>query len=189
MPTTRYLLDYGLREPLPLGRPDGSGEQERAFVMRSMTMAIRSAPEYRDLTPGGFEPYVEELESRLDDGDLVRLVAYDPTDPWLILGFVIGSRGHRFTDPQSGAIVSSRLPVLTYLHVRGGFRGLGLARDLASHLGIVPTVPAIVEFVTWDLRRERPGTGRSNDPDSRPMPVGLLHNRNWELSAVPWRPE
>lgn len=189
MATTRYLLDYGLREPLPLGRPDGSGEQERAFVMRSMTMALRSAPEYRDLTPAGFEPYVEELEDRLDDPSLVRLIAYDPMDPWLILGFVIGSRGHRFTDPSTGVVVSERLPVLTYLHVKGGFRGLGLAYDLAAHLGIVPGEPAIAEFVTWDLRRDRPGTGRPDDPGSRPMPVGLLHNPRWGIEALPWRPE
>ena len=160
---TVHGLEYALRAPMSEDDHDPGAAtcehcQERGFLMRSMTFALRRVPGYRDLSDREFDPYVRELARRLDDPSLVRAIAYDPFDPWLILGFVIGEPG-----------------VLTYLHVRGGFRGLGLATALAGLLGIRRGRPAVVEFPTWDLVRENPGTGH---------PIGLLHNPDWDLTLV-----
>lgn len=146
-------LEYTLSAP--------SGDPgERGFVMRSMTAQLVGLPGYRDLSAAKIRPYFDELERRWDDPTSVRLVARPPDDPWLILGFVLGG-------PM----------VVTWLHVRGGFRGLGLATDLALELGVSRDTDAVIEFPTWDLVRRIPGHG---------MPVGLLHNPRWHLTLVPW---
>lgn len=155
-------LEYCLRHPRPMGLPDGSGESERGFVLRSMTMALRRAPLYSDLSDRLFLPYVRELERRIDSPGLQYAIACDPSDPWLVLGFVIG-------EPR----------ILTYLHVRGGFRGLGLATDLAMVLDIVPGVPYAAEFMTYDLVRESAG---------RTLPIGLAHGGHWIAIPSPWEP-
>src|SRR5262249_34991605 len=82
--------------------------------------------------------------------------------PWLVLGFVVG-------EPR----------VLTYLHVRGGFRGMGLARSLAALLDIGPGLPFAVEFPTFDVVRDRPGGT---------LPIGIAHSSHWAAVVRPWHP-
>jgi hypothetical protein len=136
----------------------------RSFALSSMVRQLHTVPGPRDLGHREFRDLVAVLESRWDDPSVDALVALDPSDPWLIMGLVLGM-------PSAG----DSPPVLTYLHVRGGFRGLGLGTLLASLLGITHGVPTLVEFPTWDLIREREG---------RDHPVGLLHNPHWDLTMV-----
>lgn len=164
---TAHGLEYALRAPMSADDHDPSAGacehcQERGYLMRSMTFALRRAPEYRDLPDRRFDPYARELERRLDDPSLLRAIAYDPYDPWLILGFVVG-------EPRC----------LTYLQVRGGFRNLGLARSLASLIDIRPGGPFAAEFPTFDVVRDRPGST---------LPIGIAHNPSWAAVVRPWRP-
>jgi hypothetical protein len=165
---TAHGLEYGLRAPMSADDHDPTAVacahcQERGYLMRSMTFSLRGVPWYRDLSDRAFDPYVRELQRRLDDPSLVRAIAYDPYDPWLILGFIIG-------EPR----------VLTYLQVRGGFRGLGLGTSLAALIDVRPGLPFAAEFPTYDLIRERPG---------RTLPIGIARNPNWAAAVRPWHPE
>lgn len=172
--TTASGLEYSLR--MPLGpeahdprTPNCQHCSERGYLMRSMTMALRRAPMYSDMSDRAFDTYVRELEDRLDGyaghRQLLRAVAVDPYDPWVVMGFVIG-------DPVGR--------VLTYLHVKGGYRNMGLAESLAGLLNITRHTPYAVEFPTWDIVRERPG---------RSLPIGLMNGTSWEPIVVPWAPE
>lgn len=152
---TRASLEYALRLPT-------DGIQERGYLMKSMTGVLRQSIGYRDLRSRDFDPFVRELERRLDDPEYTCIIACDPHDPWLVLGFVLGLPG-----------------LLTALHVRGGYRGLGLATDLAELLGITHGVPFGIEFPTTDVMRESP---------SRSFPIGLMHNSNWSAVVTPWAP-
>lgn len=141
--------------------------EHRPFALASIVRQLRTVPGPRDLGRRDFDSLVRFVEDRWDDPAVEALVAVDPTDPWLVMGFVLGMPGD-----------AGRPPVLTWLHVRGGFRGLGLGTLLASLLGIGPGVPTLVELPTWDLVRDNAGTGH---------PIGLLHNHNWDLTLVETR--
>ena len=164
---TRGGLEYGLRSMVGTHLHDptaGSCDHcsELGYVMRSTVLTLRRSPGYRDMGEREFEPYALEVRRRLFDPTVTSLVAYDPCDPWLVMGFVIGEPG-----------------IVTALHVRGTFRNMGLAEALAAELGITPGTHGIVEFPTCDVLRERPG---------RTLPVGLIHNGRWSLTARPWHP-
>lgn len=151
---TAVGLDYVLSPPS--GDPD-----ERGYVLASITRQLLTVPGYRDLSRSDRARLFRLLEERWDDVTAIRLVAHDPADPWLVLGFVLGGPG-----------------VLTWLQVRGGFRGLGLAAALAAKLGITRETDAVVELPTWDLIRY----------EATPvLPLGLLHNPRWHLTLVPLR--
>lgn len=96
-----------------------------------------------------------EVRGAWDDPARTRIVACLPEDPSFILGFAFGLPA---------------VPLLDYLHVRGSFRGMGLATTLAVEMGIVRDRPAYVGFATPDLVRRDPERG---------LPVGLLSTGRW----------
>ena len=156
------MIDFDLRVPIVRSH-DGRSNSERAFIMRSMTTALRSSPPFKKLGDRDWSHVVQELEDRLDGSDGIRLVALDPEDPWLIIGFVLGG------------------PLrLTYLHVRGGYRNLGVGRKLAEHVGLIPEGPeCLIEFPTYDVLRDKEGDT---------MPIGLAHNPRYNMNVRPWMP-
>ena len=149
------MIDIDLRLPVPADRP---------FILRSMSEAIRRSPPYRTFDGKAWSSVVEELERRVDGHDQIALVATEPTDPWLIIGFVFGA------------------PLrLTYLHVRGAYRNMGIGRLLAEQVGIYPGGPScVVDFPTFDVIRSTPGDT---------LPIGLQHNRRYQIDVQPWMPQ
>jgi hypothetical protein len=149
-----------LRTPVPDDEP---------YVMSSMVRTVlgiggQPPPAYAGLDRRATSAIERELRRRWRDPAYVRVVACPTDDPWLVAGFIIGRPG-----------------VLTYLNVRSGFTGLGLATALLGGLGIDRDAPAAVEFDTWDL--SRPVAGRD-------FPIGLLNSGRWpRLTLVPWSAE
>lgn len=140
-------------------------DDHRPFILSCIGRQVVTVPGVRELPRPDRSRVVSLAEDRWDDPAFDVLVAVSPDDPWLVMGFAMG-RGSDLSDED---------PILTYLHVRGGFRGMGLARELAALLGIRPGRPTVVELPTWDLVRENPG---------HEYPIGLLRNPNWRLSLV-----
>ena len=133
-----------------------------SMVRTVLGIGGRPPPSYSGLDRRGRVAVEGELRRRWHDPSYVRVVALDPRDPWLIMGLVVGR-------PLS----------LTFLTVRSGYTGLGLATALLAGLGIDRDTPAAVEFPTWDL--ERPVAGRD-------FPIGILNSGRWpRLHLVPWR--
>jgi len=82
--------------------------------------------------------------SLLEDSSLMRVVATPVEDSEMIAGFMIAN-------PDG--------PILYYLHVRGPFRGLGVARLLLSMAGIEKGTPFAMVYDTRDFRRARAEKG------------------------------
>jgi ribosomal protein S18 acetylase RimI-like enzyme len=150
--TTASGLVLSVREPTPA---------DSIYAVGAMLKTVRSAPSHRDMPARRWAAMADLARSLWEHIAPVRLVATLPDDEFLIVGFAMG-------DPSA--------PRIDYLHVRGGFRGQGVASALAAELGVRPGVPAAITLDTWDLSRPEPGTS---------FPVGLLRNPRWSLRLVP----
>ena len=135
-------------------------QQDTGYCMASATRSIRAAAHLKNITD------IKELK-RLDycvrnswDHASTKLIATLPDDDYLIVGMIWG-------EPD--------VPLISYLHVRGEFRGLGVATYMASLFGVEHGTEAAVGFPTWDLCRYEAG-------DS--MPIGLLYNKNYKLTLL-----
>lgn len=157
--TTNSGLELFLRAPEPDDDP---------YVLSTMVRTVLGIngdppPSYRNLPDRQANAVERELRRRWVDDDFIKAVAVLPDDDWLIVGYVIG-----------------RPRVLTYLSVRAGFTGQGVATALLRLLGIDKDTPSAVEFPTWDLERWQAG---------RDFPIGIMHSGHWPLlQLVPWTP-
>lgn len=156
--TTESGLEVLVREPRPSDDP---------YVMSTMVRTVcgiegSRPPAYRDADRRTMNAVERELRRRWHDDTFLRAVATSTEDDDMIVGFVVG-----------------RPRLLTYLGVRSGLTGMGLATALVGLLDIVREVPAAVEFPTWDLQRDRPGHN---------FPIGILNSGHWRMTLVPWTP-
>lgn len=120
-------------------------------------------PSLRGLPRRSLSAIERELRRRWADDGYTRLVACPRDDQEMIAAFIVG-----------------RPRLLTFLSVRAGFQGMGLATELLGCIGIDRGTPAAVEFPTWDLERAAPGDH---------FPIGLLNGGRWpHLQLVPWAP-
>jgi hypothetical protein len=129
---TRTGLEVAIRSP----RTTDDG-----YVFRSALKTIRDGRQYRAMPSTMFYDTVgERFRGLWRDRTRIRIVACLPTDEDFIVGFCVG-------DPS--------VPLVDYLHVRGGFTGQGVATLLLNVIGIDQESPAFITFETHDYETRR----------------------------------
>jgi hypothetical protein len=144
-------LEYVLRD---------AGEADDAYALDSATRCVAGFLRSAGLDRRRINAVLDSLRDAWDDGGRQRVVAHVPGDPDAIMGVAWGL---------------PTVPLLDYVHVRGPFRGLGLARALASAMGIERDRPALVGFPTADLCRPK-ALDR--------LPIGVLGSGRWPLLTL-----
>lgn len=115
---------------------------DEAYVMRSAVNAVRMSEHHRRTDGDRFHATVGQALRDAISSAPVRTVACIPEDPDLIVAFCAGIPGLP--------------PILHYLHVRGNFRGQGIATALAREaLNMTPQTLTIYTFSTPDIERLR----------------------------------
>lgn len=130
---TRTGLRIGVRTPWASDDP---------YVLNSAIRTLRLAPQYKRVPAEAFFETIGERFRQLWDRDSgrMRLIACLPEDPDFIVGFAMG-------DPE--------VPLLDYVHVRGGFTGQGVATQLLWLMGIDQDTHAAITFETRDYLSRR----------------------------------
>jgi hypothetical protein len=119
----------------------GPRVSDDGYIFRSALGRIRTCEGLKNLPQDLFYASAGELfRNRWNDQARTRLVACLPTDEDFILGFALG-------EPT--------VPLVDYVHTRGGFTGQGVATLLLHVLGLTQERTGLITFATVDYRRRR----------------------------------